>query len=315
MTTTIQKKDFAVIQTYGNSDDVYSLARRIKAMVPGGSKLTDSEAQALAQVSLVTQCNPFIGEIWYIPGRGPMIGIKGARRHGNEEIEKAGGLGAYWTPDLQICTPEEAGAGGVKDVAFSYRCIITDSVSTTKYQKLFLETVNSLRAAGDPDPVGTAREICGKRPVWVGFGYSTHSEQTKMSKQAAARKRAEADALKQRFDIPFGTEVAAGDNAQEIEASWTEVPPSNMAGTIDEEFPKPETGMTYEHAHDTIVKTSAGERLIGELSIEQLNKVYESKSATDIQRQAVEIILKADFQAEPPKFDASKALGDMGFNR
>src|SRR5262245_20468210 len=103
-------KSDLVIQSYGNSEDIYSLAKRIKVMVPGGNKLTDSEAQALAQVSIVTKCNPFIGEIWYIPGRGPMIGIKGARRHGNEDVKEAGGKDSYWFPELLPCSALESGA-------------------------------------------------------------------------------------------------------------------------------------------------------------------------------------------------------------
>lgn len=238
MTTAIQPKNTMVIQQYGDSNEVYSLAKRIKVMVPGGSKLTDHEAQALAQVSLVTQCNPFIGEIWYIPGRGPMIGIKGARRHGNETVKKAGGDSAYFTADLRPCAGDVAGyKGDIKDLAAAYECTVEDSVSTKLYQAMFLETLNALRQAGSPDPVGEAREICGKRPQWKGYGYSTVSETSKMNKQALAMKRAEADGLKRRFDIPFGTEVASGDNAMEVEGSWTETPPSTLAQTVDEAFP------------------------------------------------------------------------------
>lgn len=239
MSTAIQpKKNTAVIQSYGESDDIYSLAKRIKVMVPGGNKLQDAEAQALAQVALVTNCNPFIGEIWYIPGRGPMIGIKGARRHGNEKIAEAGGAQAYWVPELKPCSGEEAGyKGDLKNLEAAYKCVITDSVSTKMFQTMFLETINSLRAGGSKDPVGEAREICGKKPEWIGYGFSTVSEQSKMNKQALAMKRAEADALKKKFDIPFGTEVAAGDSAGEVEANWIETPPSTMAVSVDEAFP------------------------------------------------------------------------------
>jgi hypothetical protein len=234
----VTNKNTAVVQSYGQADDIYTLAKRIKVMVPGGNKLNDSEAQALAQVSLVTQCNPFIGEIWYIPSRGPMIGIKGARRHGNQQILEAGGKEAYWFPDLKPCTGEEAGyKGDIKGLEAAYKCTITDSVSSRAYQQMFLETVNSLRAAGSKDPVGEAREICGKRPEWNGYGFSTVAEQSKMNKQALAMKRAEADALKRKFDIPFGAEVASGDTALEAEASdWVETPPTNMSDTVDQTF-------------------------------------------------------------------------------
>lgn len=224
MTTALQTqpKSLLTISTYGDSFDVISLAKRIKIMVPGGKNLNDNEAQALAQVAIATNCNPFIGEIWYIPGSGPMIGIKGTRRHGNEQIELAGGKDAYWQPDLQPCSGEEAGyKGDIKDLAAAYKCTITDSVSTAAYQRMFLETVNALRAAGSKDPVSEAREICGKRPQWTEYGFATVSEKSKMNKQHLARKRAESHALQLKFSIPFGAKVAAGDDAVDA-GDWVE---------------------------------------------------------------------------------------------
>lgn len=236
MVTTAIEKQSLVIGTYGDRDEIMSLAKRIKVMVPGGSKLNDAEAQALAQVSIVTHLNPFIGEIWYIPGRGPMVGIKGARRCGNEQIEDAGGRDAYWNADLIPCSPEEAGAPDPSKVAASYKCVITDSVSTIKYQKMLLETIRALREAQSPDPVGDAKEIVGKRPQWIGYGFSTIEEQSKMNKQALAMKRAESDVLKRKFYIPFGAGVGEGDNASEAGA-WGGTDEPAIEATVSEEKP------------------------------------------------------------------------------
>lgn len=217
-----QEKSFLTISTYGDNLDVVSLARRIKIMVPGGKNLNDNEAQALAQVSIATNCNPFIGEIWYIPGSGPMIGIKGTRRHASQQIEDAGGKDAFWQSDFEPCSGEDAGyKGDIRDLAAAYKCTITDSVSTLAYQRMFLETVNTLRAAGSTDPVGEAREICGKRPQWIDYGYSLVSEKSRMNKQALARKRSESHALQLKFSIPFGAKVAAGDDAIDA-GDWVE---------------------------------------------------------------------------------------------
>lgn len=212
------------ITIYGDSEEIVNFAKRIKDMVPGGKNLQDSEARALAQVSIVTDCNPFIGEVWYIPGKGPMIGIRGARRHGNKQTKEAGGKDAYWESDFSPCSAEEAGyKGDIKNLAAAWKCVITDSVSSAMFQKLFLETVTALRAGGSNDPVGEAREICGKRPQWVGYGFSTESEPSKMNKQALAKKRAESDALKRKFDIPFGATIAAGDDYSEAEPEDVDV--------------------------------------------------------------------------------------------
>ncbi len=228
---TVDKPSSLIVGTYGESADVRAFAQRIRAMVPGGDKLQDREAQALAQVSLITHLNPFIGEVWYIPGRGPMVGIKGARHCGNEQVEQAGGKDAYWFPELIPCSPQDAGAPDNVKVAASYKCVITDSVSTRLYQKMLLETVSLLRDAGSPDPVGEAKQIVGKKPEWVGYGYSTIEEQSKMNKQALAMKRAEADALKRKFHIPFGAEVAAGDSAVET-GDWVDAKAEDVA--VDE---------------------------------------------------------------------------------
>lgn len=314
---TLQTPDL-VLATYGNKMDVISLSQRIKIMVPGGNKLTDSEAQALAQVSLVTTCNPFIGEIWYIPGRGPMIGIKGARRHGNEQIEKAGGLQAYWTADLHPCSGEDAGyKGDTKDLAAAYKCTITDSVSTMGYQKMILETIAALRAGGSQDPVGEAREICGTRPQWIGYGFATVSEQSKMNKQALAMKRAEADGLKRKFDIPFGADVAGADSASEAET------PEWINGTATSAKPDgrevPQTVspvvdlMTYQYASAVKFTSPIGEIELGTMDAENLNKIYLSDKTSDEQKQAIALILKHDFSMEPPKRSQEQNLKELGY--
>ena len=213
--------------TYGKREDVNALARRIKTMVPGGKELYAEEALALAQVSLVTGCNPFIGEIWYIHKNGPSLGIRGARKHANQQMRDAGGPDAYYSKQMIPCPGEEAGyTGNIKDLAGSFKCILTDSVSTEKHMKLFTEMLTSLREAGDPDPVGTAKEMLGGRPQWIGYGISTVSEKSRMNKQALAQKRAEAAALKLKFDIPFGANVAAADMASEADdVDWVDAEP------------------------------------------------------------------------------------------
>jgi hypothetical protein len=226
-----------MITVYSDSEEVVNLAKRIKVMVPGGRNLRDDEAQALAQVSLATQSNPFIGEVWYIPGSGPMLGIKRLRRIGDEQIKESGGNDAFYQVNFYVCSPEEAGVpdNEIKDVVSAVRAELTDSVSTTKHQKIFLEMVNTFREAKDPDPVGNAREILGSRPKWIGYGYSLKGERTKMNKQLAARKRAEADTLKQRFSLPFGVDVAAADVAQDIMEDWVDAEPANLPKPSEQE--------------------------------------------------------------------------------
>ena len=223
-TTAITPTSSALPSMFGERTDVYSLAKRIKLMVRGGDKLTEPEALALAQVSIATNLNPFIGEVWYIPGGGPMIGIVGARRMENETMNKKGGTSF---PEFTPCDTEEVGAPDPNDVAAAFRCEIFDSHATAQYQRLLVETINTLRNCGSPDPVKEAREIVGPRPRWIGWGYSSRTEKSKMNKTSLARKRAEADALKKRIVVPFGVGVTGDEIAPAYE-------------TVEAEFVQPE---------------------------------------------------------------------------
>ena len=214
MTTAIQPQNIAL--TFGDRTDIKDLSARIKIMVPGGAKLTDPETMALAQVSLVCGLNPFLGEVWYIPGKGPTVGIRGARRYAQQQVVKEGGHGSYYWIDTQPCPPEEAGASPA-NVEAAFRSTLYDSMSTNSYLTMFTHTVEQLRAAGSKDPVGDTKEMIGPKPCWVGYGFSTKEEQTRMNKTQVARKRAESDALKKRFDIPFGAEVSEFDTSGEAD--------------------------------------------------------------------------------------------------
>lgn len=194
----------------GEYGDVEVFAKRIKSLMRGGEKLSINDAMSLAQFSKVTGLNPFIGECWWIPGSGAMIGVAGAIRLDQERAVREGSSSS---PNISVCTPQEAGASDfeLKDVIAAFRCEINDSRASWEYQKMFSACLESLRGSGVADPVPVAREICGPRPSWVGYGYSTKSEKSRMNKTQLARKRAEADALKKRIIVPFGAQLAQTD--------------------------------------------------------------------------------------------------------
>lgn len=262
------------IELLGVGDDVRNFAKRIKLMLKGGDKLSDGEAMALAQVSLVTKLNPFIGEVWYIPGKGPMIGIAGARRYDNQQASDNGG---YTFPEFSPCTPEEAGAKPGENVAHAFRCDIFDSVAISKYQKLMIEIINSMRAAGSPDPVGEAKATLGPKPMWTGYGYSTTDELSKMNKMQLAKKRAEADARKQRIMIPFGGEVSAEEaNPQIIEG---ETVPNNADKPVDEAFPD-QTTYNFNSA-EAIQTISSAMNYDKETALQTLKELHTKKRIGD----------------------------------
>ena len=317
MTTVIQPTNM-ILGEYG---EIETFAKRIKQMMRGGEKLSVNDVMSLAQFSKVTGLNPFIGECWWIPGSGAMVGIAGARRL---EQEQARQTGSSSSPNFSVCDAQEAGATEVelKDVIAAFRCEINDSHASWEYVKMFTATLDSLRAAGVGDPVPVAREICGPRPSWVGYGYSKKSEPSRMNKIQLARKRAEADALKKRIVIPFGAEIAESDVAPDY-VDATEEPKQRRTvdqnlkelgfsdheknhdiglGDVDKDFPEATPViMSYDQAAHVVVPTVNGaERFMSELSVDNLNKIYSSDKATQEQKQAAAIILKHDFQMEPP---------------
>jgi len=212
----------------GSREELTAFANRIGYMVKGGSKLSDNEKMALAQVAMVTKLNPFTGEIWYIPGSGPMIGIAGARKLDNMQVTEKGG---YTWEEYVPVDPADAGASTeeIKNVAAAFRVDIHDSAATAQYQALFSDTLKMLREAGTKDPFAEAKEICGPRPVWSGYGFALKNESSRMSKVQLARKRAHADGLKKRIIVPFGGDVSDRDvapsydvDAEDIDMIWPE---------------------------------------------------------------------------------------------
>lgn len=201
--TAIIKPDANI--AYGNREEISALANRIKTMLPGGDKLSENEALALAQVATVTRLNPFIGEVWYIPGKGPMIGIKGARRMENEDTRNKNG---YSWLQFDVIAPEDCGAPDPEKVFRAYKCTINDVNATKAYLAVFHDALTMLEASKSKDPYAEAKEICGPRPVWEGYGFSLIGEPSRMNPDSLARKRAEADALKKRIVLPFGAEIS-----------------------------------------------------------------------------------------------------------
>ena len=232
----------------GTREDISALARRVKLMTPNGNQLSEPEAMALAQISHVTGLNPFIGELWYIPRKGPMVGIRGARRAASESIKKDGGKNAFYNIEFIYVSADEVGEAGNDDILHAYRAELRDSISTKSYLSALSEAIELLKKAGVSDPYTEAKEIVGSKPVWIGYGYSTRSERTKMNKSRAAMKRAEAMAIQQRFSVPFGGQVAAADDYEETDNGVAPLSPirtseemtQDFSDDVDAAFPKDE---------------------------------------------------------------------------
>lgn len=229
---------------YGNRKDVGEFAERLRVTLPGANKLSGGEVTALAQLSIAHNLDPFNGEAWMIPGSGLMVGIKGLRKAAQRQAQAENG--SYWTDIIRV-EPEKYNA---PKNAIVYECYLRDSVTTQAWAK----SINALTTAGIP--YKEAIEMLGKAPVVMGVGIATPDERSKMDHHQRARKRAEADAIKQRYQVDFGDQVTYSDeeptidyvdtNAAEVTAPRpAEVIVTELGYDAPPEPPAPEPQIVY----------------------------------------------------------------------
>ena len=219
------------IAIYGKREDVLDLTKRLQATIPGGRKLSQDEALSLAQLSVAHGLDPFNGEAWIIPGSGLMVGIKGLRKAARRAAKEEDGV--FWS-DFVPVAPEIYNA---PEGAIVYECRLRDTVTNQAWAK----TVNIMTTAGIP--YKEAALMAGPAPIVIGIGIATPDEKSKMPIHQRAKKRAEADAIKQRYDVAFGN------------AEFTSEDPSIIEATFEDDSrgePKDEDTILAELGYDTI---------------------------------------------------------------
>ena len=189
------------IAAFGERDDIKELGERLRKLMPGTVKFTEEEALAVAQVALAHELDPFNGEVWGLKGDnnkwyGVMVGIKGLRKNARNQARREGG--DFWISH-KLVPGEKYNA---PDAAIVYEAHLRDSVSFNAWMSVF---VKMREAAKDVEGL-TAEFIAtmiGEAPVTVGIGVVKSGERSKMGFHQLAKKRAEADAIKQRYDVSF----------------------------------------------------------------------------------------------------------------
>ncbi len=217
---TVIKKE-SKIAPWGDRAEVREIAKRIQLMVPGGKKLSEEQALALAQGAVAHGLDPFNGEIWYIPGSGLMAGIKGLRKAARQQLD-----GNFWPEFDQINDPDERNLLLIPEGALAFRCIIRDSETIMVYAEAWK------KLAAEKIPAEIIQQIIGKRPYTEGVGYLKKGESTRMDPVQCAMKRAEADAMKRRFDLPFA--IPSDPNGSIIDGEWHEAEVEVIEETLEE---------------------------------------------------------------------------------
>jgi len=260
-----------VTTQFGSRADVRELDQRLTAMLPGGDKLQSGQRLALAQAAVAHGLDPFNGEIWMLP-TGLMIGIKGLRKKAREQVQ-----GNFWCDFREMTDPDEKKRMRIPPDALVFECRLFDSENIRTYT----ETVSALLKAGVPwDAV---KGIAGDRPFTAGYGVLRMGEKTRMEPIQCAMKRAEADAIKRRFDVPFGLTVA--DDAEPGEWADAKVIDHEPTQTEDERRKGEREALAWAYAMQTDKGTP-----FSELTADQLVIVSE-RSGDAEKRRAANLLL------------------------
>jgi len=221
------------LATFGGRDDIKELGYRLQKMMPSAQSFSGEEALAVAQIAVAHRLDPFNGEVWGLKSYngqwyGVMVGIKGLRKCARRAAAEENG--SYWIDNV-LTDPKKYNV--TQKDAVVYECILRDSVNTQAYG----QAIHALTDSGIP--YKEAVEMVGPSPKVVGVGIADPSEKSKMGLHARAKKRAEADAIKQRYDVDFGeaaqfTPEEPGDFV-EVEA---ENLPDDFDNGVEEDFPK-----------------------------------------------------------------------------
>jgi hypothetical protein len=206
--------------------------RELVARLKAGLKIkdaTENEYIALATMSMAHNLDPFNGECWIIPGNGVMAGIKGLRKAADSQLPD----GAYRNPILRLLQHSEYTKYAIpEDAELAALCELTRSDATQKW----VAQLSQLTAMGMP--YEEALKNFEPRPVWIGVGIVKKGEKSRMARIQLVFKRAEADAMKKAFNLPFNIDLSnEGFDSEPIEGEYVEAPeaqPEPQAETAEE---------------------------------------------------------------------------------
>ena len=233
------KKQEVALNGFGRREEIGAMRERIVAMMPGASKLSKEEQFGLAQIAVAHNLNPFNGEVWAIAGKGLMIGVKGLRKKAHEQVK-----GNFWVDYREITDEGERKRWRIEPGALAFEARLYDSENMRTYT----DTVKSLTGSGIPWEA--VEKMVGTRPYTSGIGVLKAGEQTRMEPVQCARKRAESNALKQRFDVPFGVAVDDSDTGEIVDGHATSsgpdyTDPAFVSGQMDAEQIKGDSAAVF----------------------------------------------------------------------
>jgi len=222
---------------YGDREEIRELANRIVRMLPQVKNLGPDGALALAQIAHSMDLNPFTGEVWAIPQRGGsftiMTGIKGLRRAAKRQAQEMGAIYPFYQTKFRMLEEWEKLVSNLNDGDKGLACDI----------EIILPADHPYYQIHDH-----------QRFIVSGIGIVRKGTNSQMEIGQLVMKRAEADALKRAFDLPFGS-PNNGDDFVEAEPGpdWNDVP---IDAQYDEPEPEPMPTNGNGHSSDVVAGTS-----------------------------------------------------------
>lgn len=214
----LRNQDLAVFMP--GRDKIAEFGSRLKSTLSyrGADKLSNHECLALAAASMAHNLNPYIGEIWAIPGKGLMIGRAGWVKKLNEMSDSRK---FRWWDEYHVIREHEREQYGIpKDAKLAYVCELRRSDTLETYITL-LERMNKAMKL----EYEQIMELLGRPPVIRGVGYIGAGEDLpgSMSIGERCKKRAFAQACKEIVHLPFEA-VTEGDvvDGQVINGEYVE---------------------------------------------------------------------------------------------
>lgn len=101
----------------GEKEELIDLGNKMKALLPGGDKLTDTQAMSVGNYAALTRANPFRGEIYGFESKGQLVLVDGYKLL----IRWAKKISDYDEDYGERLPP---GVEGLKDADIGYRCTI-----------------------------------------------------------------------------------------------------------------------------------------------------------------------------------------------
>ena len=101
----------------GEKEDLIDLGNKMKALLPGGDKLTDTQAMSVGNYAALTRANPFRGEIYGYESKGQLVLVDGYKlliRWAKKTSDYDEDYGDRLPPGVE----------GLKDTDIGYRCTI-----------------------------------------------------------------------------------------------------------------------------------------------------------------------------------------------